>query len=58
MATDGLVRLYPKSRVAAGFQAECVPPRSIVTMATGLISTSDSKYCFWRRISAPPRAAR
>ena len=25
--------------------------RSIVTTATGLTSTSDSKYCFWRRIS-------
>ena len=43
---------YPKSRVAAGFQADTISPRSIVTIATGLISTSASKYCFWRRISA------
>ena len=49
MASSGW---YPKSRVAAGFQADTFSPRSIVTMATGLISTSASKYCFWRRISA------
>ena len=41
----------PNSRVAAGFQPSTRSSRSIVTTAAGLISTSDSKYCFWRRIS-------
>ena len=31
-------------------------PASISITATGLIPTSDSKYCFWRAISANNRA--
>ena len=38
----------PKSVVAAGFQPETRSSLSIVTIATGLTSTSDSKYDFWR----------
>ena len=43
--------VYPKSRSAPGFQPTTVPPRSMVTIATGLVSTSASEYCFWRWIS-------
>ena len=43
--------VYPKSRSAPGFQPTTVPARSMVTIATGLVSTSASEYCFWRWIS-------
>ena len=42
---------YPKSRSAPGFHPTTVPSRSMVTIATGLVSTSASEYCFWRWIS-------
>ena len=37
---------------AAGFQPVTRSSASMTMTATGLIPTSDSKYCFWRRISA------
>ena len=43
MASSGV---YPNCRVAAGFHPVTRSSVSIVTTATGLISTSDSKYCF------------
>ena len=42
----------PNSVVAAGFQPDTRSSRSIVTIATGLTSTSDSKYDFCRSSSA------
>ena len=42
----------PKRVVAAGFQPDTSSSRSIVTIATGLASTSDSKYVFCRSSSA------
>ena len=45
------VSVYPKSRSAPGFQPTTRPPRSTVTIATGLVSTIASAYCFRRWIS-------
>ena len=43
--------VWPKSCSAPGFQPTTRPSRSTVTIATGLVSTIASAYCFRRWIS-------